>query len=1172
MKILENPYGLDMSNRPTRGFALIVTLSLMILLTVIAVGLLTLSSISLRSSSQGEAMQIARANARLAMMMAIGDLQKLSGKDTRITARADILVESNPPVVGVWKSWEGTDHEITGSAQGRPVAPDYAGKSTRFVGWLTSNALPPKNTINDLPNTKGGGAGKVALLGANSVGTEDPDKRQIYLDPTLVNLTGQKGAYAWWVSGENQKARLPKPYAPDSQTAASWSVLAKSHASVDPKPFGLDVLLTDPSVSDATKVSPGSKSVSLKQADLIAGGTPGPLRKSQEFFHDLSATSVGLLTNSATGGWRKDLSLATENWDNLPVSNLPLFRVSPESDLQYSRATSSDPYADRSILYPWTTYRGSSGTANPPIYRFPAIGTWTNLANYAKLYNKASSTSGAMQFNMKAVKIDGNAYEFTHEPRLLPVIARLQWVFAHRAKLSATPGKYDLEAVINPVITLWNPYNVILNTTSNLTFTLVGSLPPVIDYKIDGASRPKKFTLQGSSMTGTTQTEAVGMYPGPVTYTLPMTLSLKPGETQVFSANGATNNLKPGYVPTDGVPYSIGKAVGNTASPGGGGTITTGMTFDSEYSDISPGVGLYLDMGAVGVGGRVLAYRMIYDKTAAQAFYPAKPASKFPSYTLSELLNAPKPFLAVTFGARMASNTHLSSKGFVQSSPFVNYTAMGKKALVESTIQWAYPGVNHNVNSPFEYSFQGLTPGSTFLPNVDKLTNRGYIVTGFQASDGLSRCVIDELPGRPLHSLGELQNWDARYENPVPPYAFNLVGNSDATPLIGQKGVVNAAEVAAKGGQNLQNDDSYCLNHLLFDDWFFSSIAPEPAAFGQASSSSTLQNTYKNFLTNPAKPLANRSYKAVPQDVADPTAAVTKNVSTPATSWKTIASRLEVEGMFNVNSVSVTAWRALLGHARNQKIPYMDSSGSPQLSGESDYAMTRFSVSGDVESKKNGSSGAKADSAEYAGYRTFTGSQLDFLAQEIVNQVRLRGPFLSLSEFVNRQLSSNDSLALAGAVQTALNQLSAGSQDPFKTLKINLTPETPNYASENPPGAATGYQFSKAALGYNIYGIPGWTRQADLLRPIAPILSARDDTFTIRCYGDARDRNGKIQATAVCEATVCRSKNFVDPSDDSALADLSNNSGVVVVKKITNQVFGRRYELISLRWLAAGEI
>jgi type II secretory pathway component PulK len=38
-----------------RGFALVVTLSLMILLTIIAVGLLSLSSVSLRSSSQESA-------------------------------------------------------------------------------------------------------------------------------------------------------------------------------------------------------------------------------------------------------------------------------------------------------------------------------------------------------------------------------------------------------------------------------------------------------------------------------------------------------------------------------------------------------------------------------------------------------------------------------------------------------------------------------------------------------------------------------------------------------------------------------------------------------------------------------------------------------------------------------------------------------------------------------------------------------------------------------------------------------------------------------------------------------------------------------------------------------------------------------------------------------------
>ena len=87
---------MNVSRKPTRvaypeGFALVVTLSLMILLTVIAVGLLSLSAISLRSSATGEARARATANARMAVMLAIGELQKETGDDRRITADASIF-------------------------------------------------------------------------------------------------------------------------------------------------------------------------------------------------------------------------------------------------------------------------------------------------------------------------------------------------------------------------------------------------------------------------------------------------------------------------------------------------------------------------------------------------------------------------------------------------------------------------------------------------------------------------------------------------------------------------------------------------------------------------------------------------------------------------------------------------------------------------------------------------------------------------------------------------------------------------------------------------------------------------------------------------------------------------------------------------------------------------
>ena len=326
--LFQRPPAISRFGGEPRGFALVVTLALMLLLSLLAVGLLSLSSISLRSTSQGEAVAVARANARLALMLAFGELQKQAGIDTRVTARADVLAPENPPVLGVWKSWQGSDHETTGSFAGRPISPgNYrTEKKNRFVAWLTS---ANKNDSATVPDTKAGTA-KVAVVGTGSVGTgTGSEGRQIHLLPTAVTTERQLGSIAWWIGGENQKARLPRSYKPDSNTAARWAVHAKSHAVADTEPFRVEMLLEDS--------SPADKAVTLRQVDLIADKGKSTTTAAREFFHDLTTVSVGLLTNTATGAWRKDLSLLTEKWESQPTSNLPLFRLTPRVDAKFTR-------------------------------------------------------------------------------------------------------------------------------------------------------------------------------------------------------------------------------------------------------------------------------------------------------------------------------------------------------------------------------------------------------------------------------------------------------------------------------------------------------------------------------------------------------------------------------------------------------------------------------------------------------------------------------------------------------------------------------------------------------------------------------------------------------------------------------------------------------------------
>jgi len=188
------------------GFALVVTLTLMVLLSILALGMLSLSSIELRKSTVSKHQSIARQNALLALQLAIGGLQEHLGPDKRTSANADLLANNspNPHWVGAWNTEGG------------------------FRNWLVSGnetTTPANNPKDDaaapahLPGAKltsaNSGDPGVVLVGGNSSGSDFTN----HVTAPVVNLKSQvsgdtEGRYAWWVGDEGAKASLGIPVRP----------------------------------------------------------------------------------------------------------------------------------------------------------------------------------------------------------------------------------------------------------------------------------------------------------------------------------------------------------------------------------------------------------------------------------------------------------------------------------------------------------------------------------------------------------------------------------------------------------------------------------------------------------------------------------------------------------------------------------------------------------------------------------------------------------------------------------------------------------------------------------------------------------------------------------------------------------------------------------------------
>ncbi|NNJ87450.1 MAG: hypothetical protein HKP20_09800 [Akkermansiaceae bacterium] len=961
-------------------------------------------------------------------------------------------------------------------------------------------------------------------------------------------------------------------------------------------------------------------------------------------FHDYTTRAVGLLTNTATGGWRKDLSILSEQWDDIyadyPTGKLPLFRFSPEEGdtSLVTKPTQSNYTPDQSTLYPWNEYSLFSSQKWPNTW-YAASSSWQSLVNFATLYKNFSYNSGTaespfvwapvMKWRWRGSEKDATDQEFfdyNHTPRIHPIIARFQFIVYIRARQDPRrPNKYMTELLYSPVVTLWNPFNVRLRVnnpgapSSGIVIGGKRSFPAAFtaqprQWYADPYSIPlDKYRLlnNGNFQYMDTNGNFANQYDNHLQQNIDLynpngtrantmvdlrtwganlptgELVFEPGEVRIFTPDGDSERrfggtafgMKSGYSPAAPAGLAVGSR-GNLSLDSFFWYVLKNEAYTQPFKFRSPGRGLNVSFGTntggsyttgvlySGVGQEMMSMTALTNGNRAKVYWPEDDFVPH-GYTVAEIASVPAmPLYSITLGPRLTIGTGVGTaqsrptKGLLQNDPLAGMS------LVD-------PGIDnqnsHPANGNFEMSYNTLAFGSSLTPNLSD--REGFMVTGFQSGDGLSRLITHELPLRPMASIVELQAWNPRGKNPMPPFQSHLIGNSDATPMIPSDDIVPSTMTPNNMAENLQHDDAYCANHLLFDDWFVSSIAPQPRTLG-GNIQKDIYTTFRDFLTGEEQ-LTNRAYQGIPADMGLSTSKAedrAKEIIDSYDGWLKVASLLEVTGMFNINSTSVNAWKALLGHARSRDQIAMH--GNNQIVAKdvsSDHAVTRGSVATDVQAGEDNAFGGQfAKASEYTGFRSLTDEQIEDLAEKVVEQVRLRGPFLSLSEFVNRQLSSDKNLAAAGAVQTAINNLD---DDPMSVLRDPdnfLSDQT--MASKAEGGSqvdgkrlqGVDYEFEEAAEGSSAYGMPGWIRQADVLRPIAPVLSARDDTFTIRAYGDSVDATGKVLARAWCEAVVQRTRDFCDETEDADSIEPPSSN--------VNQIFGRRYVIKSFRWLNSDEI
>lgn len=1152
-----------------RGFALLITITLVAFLVLILVTLASLTRVETTVASNSQQLAMARQNALTALNIALGELQKYAGPDQRATTRADIAATgpangtrqwtavwgnannpqsntvanlSSAPVLLQWLV-SGNEQTAFDPATGLSTTAGSFGQITtppaawNYVPATTVNGVDASTTIDS--NVTVANDPAVLLVGPATVGS-DPGDESGYVVAPLVNIkvppvsvpgAGTSGSditvgkYAWWIGDEGVKARanLVDPYVvPTTQMASAGvpAVPASPLRLMSPQRLAVERL---PGLGTFPVNDPGTRKL-LDATHLNIAASTLPATSAGEHFHDLTTKSFGVLADQRRGGLKRDLTFAfAQTPANFRAAlDLPSPTVNPLIPTAIMPASEQGPT--------WEQLR-SFGNLDGSATIFPRPQTATEHGVYPVLAQARIGVGGriiADGANSRFILRIAPSFVLAN-PYNAPLAAatyRVRIDFGANSQLSAFTG-----STTNGSSSFWRMY---------LRELLEGQVFEVTNVAL-GAGEARIFTPAADN-TPWAPVQTIAMDNDWSDFAIELDTTAHGGATfdETVPYNYPNPSAPPANLYAKGVHLVFGDGEPSTTASW---TNTTG----------APGPRLSSTSGGSQRGG-VLSWALLdADNTVLQRIesmgYAVNPVSMFGIRGETIQNSGASILMMADAGTFTATRTLPYYSQFNWRAPLVSRTSLYSSRI--------------NALGSWNQNFYQGTSASPVLerwilrkqtaPPFTHVEWNGVVGTHLSRPLGQDNWRPFDIPRSPagLVSLGQLQHfnaaghYDITYPGPASPLSSRpsspsaqrarylsptyAIGNSRGSPNVASD------RVSQDHTSQPYYDVSYLLNRELLDGYFFSTY-PQSSPVDLAT----------DRLPNPRlQPFRNEIDTANTEAFRGPAAFAPENA-------RLAARNLLLAGPFNVNSTSVAAWTAVLSSLRQTEF-----NGETGLEGP-------FLRSIHQPGGKSGSeTGATPDA--WNGFRDLTPTQINDLATALVAEIRARGPALSVADFVNRRLTSaTPAHTHAGPLQAAIDATD------INTAFINTVDNTGGTSINFPaPAASTAtlpYDETENLAKHGLEGIAGWLTQADLYQALAPMLTARSDTFRIRTYGETRNPvTNDITGRAWCEAIVQRLPDHVSDADDDRTSPANLTS-------TDNQRFGRRFVVVDFRWLSPADI